>query len=227
MHPTIHDTLCVIRSGLNMGTTSRSDQDAFDLLEARFGVADDMAIKTYQEAFDRPYDPTVSTFAAFISQLTTARGALERSGELPTRITQYETLKKSVGHIQLFKLALDVFEMSNPTSAQRTFAALATHLTTFANSNAEHLKMATVINQVAQTKPKAAAATDEYAAAIHQALGSRTPTAAQKAALLRDLARLVNKVMAPELPAGSCKNHPTSTTHTTEMCIMPSKKGKK
>ena len=162
-----------------------------------------------------------------VAQLTTARSALERSGELPTRITQYETLKKSVGHIQLFKIALDVFEMANTTSTQRTFAALATHLTTYANSNAEHLKMATVINQVAQTKPKAAADTDEYATAIHKALNSRIPTAAQKLDLLRQLARLVDRVMVEPFPAGSCKNHPTSTTHTTEMCIISTKKGGK
>jgi hypothetical protein len=227
MDASIHDSICEIKQGYNLGTTNFDAQTIFDKLETAFGQADDRALKAHLAAFLGAFDPDTHTFKVYLSEKRTSLAFLEKHGEAPSRMEQYDNLKRAVEHLPVFKAPIDNFEMTHTTSAARTFDALAKQLDTYAATNPDTITMAHVINQATIKKPQASNTTpgggatatlaEEVLAGVAQALAGQTLTTGKAQFLIRAFKRACDGKQ-DKYPAGSCINHPMSTTHTTEMC---------
>jgi hypothetical protein len=227
MDPAIRHVVCQYSNGVNLGTANRDDQAVLDLLEAKYGKADAKMLRALRVQATLAFDPSKTTFEAYLMASKVASNALQQHGQPLSAHEQYEALKGAVAHLPSFTAPVQHFEMDNFLTEALTAAKLGVHLLRFAEANADTIAMSHAINQVAHSaKPKTAtkSATADISVvteALQEAIGTQELTATQVAALAREMKHALARVLKPKLPAGSCTHHPLSTTHTTEMCKPP------
>jgi hypothetical protein len=229
MDPAIRHVVCEYSNGVNLGTANRDDQDVLDLLEAKYGIADAKMLRALKVQATLAFDPTKTSFEAYLMASKVASNALQKHGQPLSAHEQYEALKGAVAHLPSFTVPVQHFEMDHFRPEDLTFDTLGVHLLRFADANSDTIAMSHAINQVAHTaKPKTAvksanADISVVTEALRAAIGTQELTATQVAALAREMKHALARALSPkpQLPAGSCKHHPFSTTHTTEMCKQP------
>lgn len=234
LHPSVAHVICEVdQQGRNRGSSAFSVTQVMDRMEAKWGVANDNDISEQREKFLAPFDPTKETYEVFLASAEDSRNFLTRHGENPSRYEMYQAAKEHVKHLSIFKTAISSFEITNTTTAARTFGALTTVLATFAVSNAPDIAMTHVMNQA--TKAKTTASSE---AGVHRqmivdqvtaALGSQVLTDAKAARLAKVVQKAIERELNPprhpgHLPKGSCTNHPEAQSHTTAQCKIPANK---
>ena len=234
----------IAANGFNVSTDNRTMADILDRLALKYAASTNSDIMGSRTKFMEHFNPDNGTFESFLLGKDTIHHYLMQNLNGPTPAELYHIAKEWVKHVPLMLTAVSHFEMVHPTAAEQNYAAIVTHLTDFAESNAEKLTAHQVINEVKQVKDQLSAPdlTEAVANEVRKQIdrgGGNDRGRAQRSinfvvktlkaettiddAVLQRLIRTITTGLQQEHGGKDvklCKHHPNATSHTTAECSI-------